>query len=158
MCTLKSYFLHFWIKNSNIGFNFKNWCLSVFKLADRMHSMRTNGASKNRDCRDQMGPLTFVILVFLGLCIPISTNTYGMYTYGMYDDDFFWRIFWRFFLTKFLLMILMNFSRFFFLHFNFVHHFAIIKSCISPYHYHCFHIAPYLKVWTFPTTTREEAG
>jgi len=61
-----------------------------------------------------------------------------------------------------LLMILMNFSRFFqifhefsrffmilFLYFIFVHHFAMIKSCISPYYYNCFHITPYLK-FEFP--------
>ena len=42
-----------------------------------------------------------------------------------------------------------DFSWFFFLHFISVHHFAMIISCISRYYYNCFHIAPYLKVWTF---------
>ena len=28
----------------------------------------------------------------------------------------------------------------------------MIKSCISPYNSNYFHITPYLKVWTFPTT------
>ena len=41
---------------------------TIFKLADRMRSMRTDGASKNRDYTDQMGPLTF----------------YGMYKYLWY--------------------------------------------------------------------------
>ena len=45
--------------------------------------------------------------------------------------------------------ILKTFLDFFFLHFISVHHFAMIISCISRYYYNCFHIAPYLKVWTF---------
>ena len=31
---------------------------SIFMLADRMRSMRTNGASRNPDCEDKMGSLT----------------------------------------------------------------------------------------------------
>ena len=56
-------------------------------------------------------------------------------------------------------MILINFSRFFkifhdfFLHSIFFHHFTMLKSCISPQYYNCFHITPYLKVWTFPRRT-----
>ena len=54
-----------------------------------------------------------------------------------------------------LLMILMNFSRFFMIFMIyfwillFFHHFTMICSCISPSYYNYFHIAPYLKVWTF---------
>ena len=56
-------------------FNEADWIL-IFKLADRMRSMRTNGASKNRDWWSS------VILSFLEcLCY---FGTYGMYTYGKY--------------------------------------------------------------------------
>ena len=34
-----------YLKSENIGFKI----MDIFKLADRMRSMRTNGASKNRD-------------------------------------------------------------------------------------------------------------
>ena len=50
------------------------YALKVFKLADRMRSMRTKGASKNRDssrCRSKL----FSIQIIFG--------TYGMYTCGM---------------------------------------------------------------------------
>ena len=56
---------------------------SVFKLADRMRSMRTNGASKNR--------VMFVCLTFAKngddfplFSIWIIFGTYGMCTYGKY--------------------------------------------------------------------------
>ena len=62
------------------------------------------------------------------------------------DFDTIFKIFQDF--SRFF-MNFQDFSWFFFLHFIFVHHFAMIKSCISPYYYNCFHIAPYLKVWTF---------
>ena len=55
----------------------------IFKLAGRMRSMRTNGASKNR--------VVFVCLTFAKngddfplFSIWIIFGTYGMYTYGKY--------------------------------------------------------------------------
>ena len=48
-----------------------------FKLADRMRSMRTNGASKNRDYCDLNG------YIFLMGKFSILYGMY-MYTYGMY--------------------------------------------------------------------------
>ena len=56
-------------------------------------------------------------------------------------DEFF-KIFQDFFMN------FHEFSRFFcdfFLHFIFIHHFTMMKSCISPYYYNFFHITPYLK-------------
>ena len=47
--------------------------------------------SKNRDCRDQMGPLTFVTLVLLGdnslgfLAVPWVMCIYGVYTCSVYN-------------------------------------------------------------------------
>ena len=48
---------------------------SVFKLADRMRSMRTNGASKNRDS------WSFLVVPSKLLSIRIIFGTYGMYAY-----------------------------------------------------------------------------
>ena len=63
-----------------------NYLSGVFKLADRMRSMRTNGASKNRDWGHgkmrpfSFGPVafvvfvafvTFVAFVALYVCIPM---------------------------------------------------------------------------------------
>ena len=59
----------------------------LFKLADRMRSMRTNGASKNRDYSDANGSI-FLSLVSVLFLVPMVCfdmyATYGMYTYGMY--------------------------------------------------------------------------
>ena len=50
-----------------------------FKLADRMRSMRTTGASKNRDCR-----YTKWLAFSSWANLVRYFGTYGMYTYGMY--------------------------------------------------------------------------
>ena len=76
---------------------------NVFKLADRMRSMRTNGASKNQD---YCIPMVCIVYTYVYL-----NNSYGMYTYGIqifsrfflriffqeFFDDFFWRYFWWYF-------------------------------------------------------------
>ena len=62
----------------------------IFKLADRMRSMRTNGASKNRFWPDlSVAFIKYVELVvsfcFFFFCFFFfCLYTYGMYTYGMY--------------------------------------------------------------------------
>ena len=52
--------------------------LNFFKLADRMHSMRTNGASKNPD----YSVVIFLCMYTYGMCT-YGMRTYGMRTYGM---------------------------------------------------------------------------
>ena len=61
----------------------------IFKLADRMRSMRTNGASKNRDYCDTNGPLfplfsIWIIFGTYGMFQCVRMNTYGMYVYLWY--------------------------------------------------------------------------
>ena len=59
----------------------------VIKLANRMRSMGTNGASKNRDsccylfCRASKLLSIRIMFGTYGMC------TYGMYTYGMHTFD-----------------------------------------------------------------------
>ena len=60
--------------------------LLLFKLADRMRSMRTNGDSKSRDCCGKNGtyfPPGANLVYYFGT---YGMYTYGMYTYGMYTE------------------------------------------------------------------------
>ena len=60
-------------------------CAPIFKLADRMRSMRTTGASKNRDCRNTKW-LAFSSWANLEKTeVPmVCISTYGMYKYLWY--------------------------------------------------------------------------
>ena len=58
--------------------NFK-YASRIFKLADRMRSMRTTGASKNRDWpgKNAYGVYTYGVYTY-------GVYTYCVYTYGVY--------------------------------------------------------------------------
>ena len=60
----------------------------VFKLGDRMRSMRTNGASKNRFWIDEMGPFSFITLVLLGVGSLGFLGVPGVYTYCMHGWNY----------------------------------------------------------------------
>ena len=91
------------------------WCTCIFErqlFLSSPSACRTNGASKNRDCPDEMEAFSFVTLLLLGYYLVVWICFFSILwpifwpIFDQFFDEFFWPIFWpifwRSFLTKFL--------------------------------------------------------